>query len=234
MEDKGITNVRGGSFSQLILSDEQIKNIKKVIKVKNPIENDILLFIQKNFPRFEENVDYHINIVHDVLKRYNHLESHIQKTNHFKIDYLEYLKLEEKIMNYEKQESVKRIDVESYSSPPDPFTHERERLKIFYSQNENIHIGDRKIYIHNGQKFDVQTNFRLIQTIRKTYRRLHNSKQINPNIVDNLEIQLYQIIKFNLEKKHELKVIQDEYYNKSFIENLLKYMYKKNIDMLQL
>ena len=47
---------------------------------------------------------------------------------------------------------------------------------------------------------------------------------------NNIDIKLYKIVSFNLEKRKELQIIIDEYTSIDNIKSMLKELYKKKID----
>ena len=66
--------------------------------------------------------------------------------------------------------------------------------------------------------------------INNIYREYFVNDPIYMQSTDNIDIKLYKIVNFNLEKKKELAIIMDEYKSIDNIKSMLRDLYQKQID----
>lgn len=211
MEKMGINNVRGGSFCQVELSEEQLKLIKNMIKgatdkcfkcgdsghfIKDCIESKIQDYL-KNINN--ENIQNETIKINSIYEKIIELKKLVKFTNFISIDDLPEIKKESK--------DIKRLNYLLEQNKERQFTRsERGELTNLYKNN----YWKNKIY--------------------RTYQEINNnSKYSNKDII----ILGLELIKFNLEMKKELKKIFDKYHNEEFVKNLLSRLYEKEIKIIK-
>lgn len=211
MEKMGINNVRGGSFCQVELSEEQLKLIKNMIKgatdkcfkcgdsshfIKDCNESKIQDYL-KNINN--ENIQNETIKINSIYEKIIELKKLVKFTNFISIDDLPEIKKESK--------DIKRLNYLLEQNKERQFTRsERGELTNLYKNN----------YWKNN--------------IYRTYHEINNnSKPSNKDII----ILGLELIKFNLEMKKELKKIFDKYHNEEFVKNLLSRLYEKEIKIIK-
>ena len=228
MEKEGIDNVRGGSFSQIKLSDEQIKLINQMIKgasdkcfncgesghfIKDCIESKIQDYLKDIN---NENISKEIFKINSIYEEIIELNSLIKLTDFISIDDLPKIKKESQ--DYIKlkklnEESIKiQEDTSDYIKNIEKFNSITKKIQELNYVNNNYSLKSQILGIYA---------LRLININHKNYP----SKDI---VILGLEV-----IKFNLEKKRRLKLIFEEYYNEDFVKELLSKLYEKEIEIIE-
>ena len=84
------------------------------------------------------------------------------------------------------------------------------------------------------RELDIKINQNNINTdndiINNIYRKYFVNDPIYMQSDDNIDIKLYKIVNFNLEKRKELAIIMDEYKSIDNIKSMLRDLYQKQID----
>lgn len=226
MEKEGIDNVRGGSFSQIKLSDEQIKLINQMIKgasdkclncgesghfIKDCIESKIQDYL-KNITN--ENISKEIFKINSTYEEIIELNSLIKLTDFISIDDLPEIKKESQ--DYIK---LKKLNEESIKIQEELQKNKnilQEKLNLIESQKQKLN------YLNQGNNW--------IRRIEQHYQYINNNhKSLNKDYV----ILGLEVIKYNLEKKRKLKLIFEEYYNEDFVKELLSKLYEKEIKIIE-
>lgn len=232
MEKEGIDNVRGGSFSKIELTDEQIKLINQMIKgasdkcfncgdsghfIKDCIESKIQDYLKDLNTENIQNETIKINSIYEEIFELNRL---IKLTDIICIDDLSEIKKEsDDIKVFYKLCKLE----EEYRKNDLHITNDlyKEKLKSIYNQTKelkylnNIHSDCWKNKIHN---------------LYRSINRIHGDHiKLNKDII----ILGLELIKFNLEKKKRLKEIFEEYYSEDFIKELLSKLYEKEIKIIE-
>lgn len=227
MEKLGIDNVRGGSFSQIELSDEQNKLINQMIKgasdkcfncgksghfIKDCIESKIQDYLKDLNNENIQNETIKINSIYEEIFELNRL---IKLTDFICIDDLPKIKKEsqdEKKLNKLQEENRKIQEEYSYNRKNNLY---REKLRLISGQIQNLTYAQPNPWKNK---------------IHKVFLKIFNDhKNLNKAIV----IYGLELIKFNLEKKKRLKEIFEEYYSEDFIEELLSKLYEKEIEIIE-
>lgn len=226
MEKEGIDNVRGGSFSKIELTDEQIKLINQMIKgasdkcfncgdsghfIKDCIESKIQDYLKDLNTENIQNETIKINSIYEEIFELNRL---IKLTDIICIDDLSEIKKESDDIKV----FYKLCKLEEECRTNDLY---KEKLKSIYNQTKelkylnNIHSDCWKNKIHN---------------LYRSINRIHGDHiKLNKDII----ILGLELIKFNLEKKKRLKEIFKEYYSEDFIKELLSKLYEKEIEIIE-
>jgi len=228
MEKEGIDNVRGGSFCQIELSNEQIKLINQMIKgasdkcfncgesghfIKDCIESKIQDYLKDIN---NENIQDKIIIINSIYEEILELNRLIKLTDFICIDDLsEIKKVSEDFKKLNKlQEENRKIQKEaSYNRRNNLY---REKLRSISSQMQELNYLNQC----NGLKNEIHGHYRKI---------FNNDCKNSPKDIVILGLEL---IKFNLEKKKRLKEIFEEYYSEDFIKELLSKLYEKHIESI--
>ena len=244
MEKKGIDNVRGGSFSQIKLSEEQIKFIKQMIKgatdkcfncggdhfIKDCFESSIFKYLANVN---ENNIDQYINSINTQYKLISKLKKDIQLTNFICVDDLpnikRYLKNDKiykellKEQNIIRQSDCHSIKLDKYllckklESIEDQIReHIINKNKFKFNWNDKI----KYCYIRTCCQHKCSTK-QLKKCINERYEHCNNNR--------NIFIQGLEIISFNLQTKKRLKDIYKEYNSEEYIVALLTKLYEKKI-----
>lgn len=230
MEKEGIDNVRGGSFSQIKLSDEQIKLINQMIKgasdkcfncgksghfIKDCIESKIQDYLKDITNENIQSETIKINSIYEEIIKLNSL---IKLTDFISIDDLsEIKKVSQDFIKLKKlnEESIK-IQEEFQKKR---LTHNliNEKLNLIESQKQKFN------YLNQGN-----TWIRRIEGCYQLININHNNYSSKDIVILGLEV-----IKFNLEKKRRLKLIFEEYYSEDFVQELLSKLYEKEIEIIK-
>lgn len=231
MEKKGIENVRGGSFSQVELSTEQITFIEQMIKgstdkcfkcgkfghfIKDCIESKILDYLKDIN---DDNIQDYINTIDSIYQEILELNHMIKSTEIFLTYDFDELK--------ELTEIIKKLDDLREQ-------HQQANIALQKDRSSRYHIDKQ---LSTSQKINElqQMNTSKVNTIYQIYIHLiKNDSERRPDVYKyDPNILLLKIIKFNLEKKRRLKEIYREYHNEDFIKELLMYLYKKDIESIK-
>ena len=228
MEKEGINNVRGGSFSQIELSVEQIKLISQMIKgatdkcfncgesghfIKDCIESKIEDYLKNITNENIQNETIKINSIYEEIIELNSL---IKLTDFISIDNLAEIKKESQdLIKLQKLNEESRKIEEEFRNQK--LTHElfNEKLSLIESQKQKLN------YINQGNNW--------IRRIERHYQHIKNYKSLNKDY----DILGLELIKFNLEKKRRLKEIFKEYNSEDFVKNLLSKLYEKEIKIIE-
>jgi predicted GIY-YIG superfamily endonuclease len=229
MEKEGINNVRGGSFSQIELSDEQIKLINQMIKgatdkcfncgesghfIKDCIESKIEDYLTNITNENIQNETIKINSIYEEIIELNSL---IKLTDFISIDNLAEIKKESQdFIKLQKLNDESRKIEEEFRNQK--LTHGlfNEKLNLIESQKQKLN------YINQGNNW--------IQRIGGHYQLINNNRK---NLNKDYVILGLEIIKYNLEKKRRLKEIFKEYNSEDFIKKLLSKLYEKEIKIIE-
>ena len=230
MSRYGIDNVRGGSFSKIELSDEEIKIINQMIKgasdkcfncgesghfIKDCIESKIQDYLKNlNIENIEniQNETIKINSIYEEIIELNRL---IKLTDIICIDDLSEIKKE--------SEDIKKLNkLHKLSEECRTNNLHKEKLISIYNQTQEL-------YYLNNVHSDCWKN-----KIHNLYKSINNIRWSN-DIKLNKDIVILglELIKFNLEKKKRLKEIFEEYYSEDFIKELLSKLYEKEIKIIE-
>ena len=244
MKKYGIENVRGGSFSQITLSDEQISTINKMInnaddKCYNCNQKGHFI---KDCTKVNNN-DNFSNIIYDILKtiNINNINSVIDEYNKI---YEEIILLNKYILITNNIECSDMEQIKKESNIND---------EIQYLLNDNINIDNNlKKVVKTGNYMEVikkynkkrsdniskiclfQEQFFKRSEIIEIYKKKNNFLNNNNIIIEenkSLEIMALEIINFNLEQKNKLKKIYELYHNEDFVKYVLIRLYEARINM---
>lgn len=230
MEKEGIDNVRGGSFCQIELSDEQIKLINQMIKgasdkcfncgesghfIKDCIESKIQDYLKDINNENIQNETIKINSIYEEILELNRL---IKLTDFICIDDLPKIKKESQDMKKlnKLQEENRKIQEEYNRRNNRRNNLYREKLRLISGQIQELYYLNQ----HDSWKFKIEYLYPQI---------INDHKNLNKDIV----ILGLELIKFNLEKKKILKEIFEEYYSEDFIKELLSKLYEKEIEIIE-
>ena len=226
MEKEGINNVRGGSFSQIELSEEQIKLISQMIKgasdkcfncgesghfIKDCIESKIQDYLEDIKNENIQNETIKINSIYEEIIELNIL---IKSTDFICIDDLSEIKKESQdFIKFTKLNEESRKIQEEFQKNRDILT--QEKLNLIEIQKKKFN------YLDQGNSWK--------RRIEQHYQLYNNHKNLKKDYV----ILGLELIKYNLEKKRRLKEIFKEYYCEDFIKKLLSKLYEKEIKIIE-
>ena len=230
MEKEGINNVRGGSFSQIELSVEQIKLISQMIKgatdkcfncgesghfIKDCIESKIQDYLKNITNENIQNETIKINSIYEEIIELNSL---IKLTDFISIDNLAEIKKESQdLIKLQKLNEESRKIEEEFRNQK--LTHGlfNEKLSLIESQKQKLN------YINQGNNW--------IGRIQQQHYQHKNNIRKSSN--KDYVILGLELIKYNLEKKRRLKEIFKEYYSEDYVKNLLSKLYEKEIKIIE-
>ena len=258
MEKEGIDNVRGGSFSQVELSDENINIISRMIKgatdkcfncgesghfvldcIKSKMQSKIQEYLKDINNENIQEKRFLLNLVY---------ENVIELNNIIKItDFISMSDLPEI-----KKESQDIIKSNNLRQEEQKLNEELQKLMLF----ERNHHTDRRSGGHKSINYrisrkDLTLKMREIQLKMQEFKninnmsrnnmswknrisRVHITDQFKPCQYKDIVILGLELIKVNLENKRRLKEIYDEYYSEDFIKELLSNLYEKEIEIIEL
>ena len=230
MEKEGINNVRGGSFSQIELSVEQIKLISQMIKgatdkcfncgesghfIKDCIESKIEDYLKNITNENIQNETIKINSIYEEIIELNSL---IKLTDFISIDNLAEIKKESQdLIKLQKLNEESRKIEEEFRNQK--LTHGlfNEKLSLIESQKQKLN------YINQGNNW--------IGRIQQQHYQHKNNIRKSSN--KDYVILGLELIKYNIEKKRRLKEIFKEYYSEDYVKNLLSKLYEKEIKIIE-
>jgi len=220
MESKGIENVRGGTFSQVKLPQQQIDIINIMIKsandncfscgqyghfIQNCITNKVDEFIKENI--HSNNIIGYLEKIKKINDDVIVIKYYIDITNTIKFDDMEEIKKESKNFN--------------------------EKNKLITEMNQIQYLNKKGGELMNKiQSYKLNKKNIIDDIYSKIYEVLTynngNSGFENKIIMDNKspEIKAQEIIRFNLSKKQRLDTIFKEYHSEEYIETLLSKLYE--------
>tara|TARA_B100001175_G_C19280146_1_gene528392 strand:- start:31 stop:777 length:747 start_codon:yes stop_codon:yes gene_type:complete len=241
MNSKGIDNVRGGSFSQIELSDEQIELINKMLRGANDecfncgksghfskecIQEKLNNYLSKIN---ENNIDQEIEKINKLLQLLNNINQVIEMTDQIGISDLPEFKKDYMIIN-----KFQKMNQELEKLKQEVNSHHR----ISDNTRRKIDNVQRKIRTFQQENHQVNGQSRLINMVRIIIHNLHKYERtgylkLKTIYMENNQLQALEIITLNLNEKMKLKNIFKDYYNKEFIENYLSELYKLKISYLE-
>jgi len=228
MEKEGINNVRGGSFSQIELSDEQIKLINQMIKgatdkcfycgesghfikdcMESKVQDYVIDITNENIP----NETIKINSIYEEIIELNSL---IKSTDFISIDDLPEIKKESQdYIKLQKLDEESRKIQQEFQKNKLTRNLYNEKFNLIESQKQKLN------HVNQGNSW--------IGQIGNYYQRMNNNYK---NLDKDYVILGLEIIKYNLEKKRRLKEIYKEYYCEDFVKKLLSTLYEKEIKII--
>ena len=238
MEQKGIDNVRGGSFSQVELSIEQNKFISQMIKGANDkcfncgesghfvkecmelkVSEHLETYIRNtiaNYGSESRSLDTYQKTINSVYEEILELESLIPQlilSTDWKHD------LEKEIQNQKELDKL----------------YEDHRTKDYGNDTRAQSLRESQLdqIAQNNQRKNI-----IGPLICDRYRIFYQAKSLNNADRNNADrknpiIKGLEILKFGLEKEKRLNEIYDTYYNKEFVIKLLSKIYERQIEILK-
>jgi predicted GIY-YIG superfamily endonuclease len=214
MEKYGIDNVRGGSFCQVELSEEQINLLNQMIKV----ETDKCFICGESGHFMNKCMESKIQ---EYLKDINNenIQSETIRINSIYEEIIELNRL---------------INLTDFICIDDYFLIKKEsqdmkKLNKLPSANHNYMIerdNDYRVKIRELNYLSRADCWR--NKIHKIYPIIFSNGRTDKDII----ILGLELIKFNLEKKRRLKEIYKKYYNEDFVVELLSRLHDKEIEKI--
>lgn len=253
MEQKGIDNVRGGSFSQVELSNEQNKFISQMIKGAT----DKCFNCGESGHFVKECME---------LKVSEHLETYLKKTIAGSRDESMSLNSYQQTLNLVYEEILELESLIPQLILPDDWKHDLEKeiqnqkeINKLYEDHRTKDYGKdtRAKSLRDSQLHEIsqknECKNRIGQLICHRYRIFYQAKSLNNAHRNNADrndadrndadrrnadrkdpiIKGLEILKFSLEKEKRLNDIYDTYYNKEFVIKLLSKIYERQIEILK-
>ena len=230
MNKEGIDNVRGGSFCQVELSDEQIKLINQMIKgasdkcfncgesghfMNKCMESKIKEYLKDINNENIQSETIRIKLIYEEIIELNRL---INLTDFICIDDLYQIKKESQDMKKlnKLQEENRKIQ-EEYSDNRRNNLY-RDKLSLISCQIQELN------YLCSGNCWKYK--------IQNIYSQIFFKNDCKNYYLKDIIILGLELIKFNLEKKRRLKEIYKKYYNEDFVVKLLSRLYDKEIEKI--
>ena len=262
MEKKGIDNVRGGSFSQVELSDEYINIISRMIKGAtdkcfNCGESDHFVLgcikskMQSKMQEYlkdinTENIQEKRALLNLVYEKVIELNNIIKITDFISMSDLPEIKKESRFMiklnnlRYENQKIYEEfIHRPVLVEADDPFRYftpgtPSKRSRQDRVRQGRVRQGEIQLKIKALEK-EYGYDARKSMFWEERIRRVTKSiSSENPSFPKDIVILGLELIKFNLVKKKRLKEFYEEYYSEDFIKELLSKLYEKEIEIIEL
>lgn len=219
MKEKGIDNVRGGSFSSVKLSDGQKQIINEMINGYNeeiePIEIKIKEYFEIFNKVFLDSPEYLVESIEEfenIFIKIKELKQLIEKTNFVSMDDLPEI-------NKEIEEHTKFIELHK----------KRKRHKLTATEIMQYNELCKKKFSCNSN----DKNKTWISQIENCTNRMGCVVPVNHYVQNDLMLVALKIIDFNLSKKLELKNIYKKYHNDEFVRRILIELRKKHITKLK-
>ena len=221
----GINNVRGGSYSSLILNDWMIKALEHEFNSNNekPEENSIKFteYLNKftNLSMIDDEIHYMKNIYIKIINLNKFIE--YEKENDFGIKIG--IELITSLKNEALIESKKRSIAEA-----------KAKLPIHLCTKNGSYSISRTIRQPTQLESNIQRYLYSINDMIDNTPNFKHSKIFSPNNTKiSLELKLLEVINFILELKNELKDIYKIHESKEAVEHKLNKLYWKKIELLE-
>ncbi len=234
----GIENVRGGAYVKVKLDDWMIKSLEHEL-----IGSKDLCYNCKERGHLYRNCDYKECSLNNKFNIVKYIErfSNICDIN-FEIDRLD--KIYEQIIILNSQiNTTSNIDI---NIAKQYITAKKELEKINKEYNPRPTRVNSPEYISYQSKIkpfnDLISDFQMkygnysyqfIQHVNNIYALYFTNNQLYINSENNIEIKIYKLMTFNLEKKNELKKILDIERSEEIIKMKLEGLYEKKIYILK-
>jgi len=214
MEKYGIDNVRGGSFCQVELSEEQINLLNQMIKVATDkcfICGESGHFMNKCMEsKIQEYLkDINNENIQSETIRINSIYEEIIELNRL-INLTDFICIDDYFLIKKESQDMKK-------------------LNKLPSANHNYMIerdNDYRVKIRELNYLSRADCWR--NKIHKIYPIIFSNGRTDKDII----ILGLELIKFNLEKKRRLKEIYKKYYNEDFVVELLSRLHDKEIEKI--
>ncbi len=240
----GIENVRGGSYTKLVLDDWMIKSLEhEFTSAKDMCYNcnekghfirdcplnkksNITLYLE-GFKEFDK-IDEEINKLEKIYEEILILNHQINSTNQFDIDKYNKLVPDIKELDIIIISLQKKLEEIEKSPDNDP------KYRCKYSQQRKDLLQEKRNEIFELQKEQsvLQSQLNSISII-PFYEKLFVNDKIYIHNQDNDVIKLCKLQVFNLEKKKELKGLLNIHTSEDLIKMKLSGLYEKKIKMLK-
>ncbi len=239
----GIDNVRGGSYTKLVLEEWMIKcleheftsakdicyncNEKGHFIRECPLNNKFN--IKKYLEEFKEfyTINEEIDKLEKVYEEIIILNHQINSTNQFDIDKYNKLVPDIKELDIIILSLQKKLEEIEKSPDNDP------KYRCKYSPQRNALLQEKRneIFELQKEKSVLQSQLSSINII-PIYEKLFVNDKLYIANPDNNVIKLYKLQAFNLEKKKDLKGLLSVHTSEDLIKMKLSGLYEKKIEML--